>query len=87
MSYENKLNHLGIAPIEPPQLTYANEHRPRQLEERFFYQLLDRCRATLDPPYKFCFTRWSDWHQSIRQEGLLHVLADPVKTLMVLNKE
>ena len=40
-----KAKHLGIR--EAPKrstLSYANAHRPWQLYERLFYQLLDRCR-------------------------------------------
>jgi len=40
-----KARHLGLnkAP-KRSTLSYANEHRPWQLYERVFYQLLDRCR-------------------------------------------
>jgi hypothetical protein len=40
-----KAKHLGIkkAP-KRSTLSYANEHRPWQLYERVFYQLLDKCR-------------------------------------------
>ena len=40
-----KAKHLGLqgAP-KRSTLSYANEHRPWQLYERVFYQLLDRCR-------------------------------------------
>src|SRR5438309_8546743 len=41
---EGKLRHLGIG--RAPQrstLAYANEHRPWQLYETVFYQLLNRC--------------------------------------------
>jgi Transposase DDE domain/Domain of unknown function (DUF4372) len=41
-----KLNHLGLqsAPAKST-LSYANEHRPWELWQRLFYELLDRCRA------------------------------------------
>jgi hypothetical protein len=43
---EGKLRHLGVA--EPPKrstLSYANEHRPWQLYETVFHNLLGRCQA------------------------------------------
>jgi len=41
-----KLNHLGLrsAPAKST-LAYANEHRPCQLWEQLFYELVDLCRA------------------------------------------
>ena len=41
-----KLNHLGLgsAPAKST-LAYANEHRPWELWQRLFYELLDICRA------------------------------------------
>jgi len=41
-----KLNHLGLkaAPAKST-LAYANEHRPWELWQRLFYELLDVCRA------------------------------------------
>ena len=43
---EGKLQHLGL-PDAPKRstLAYANQHRPWQLYQSVFYQLLDRCRA------------------------------------------
>jgi hypothetical protein len=43
---EGKLRHLGL-PQAPPRstLAYANEHRPWQLYEDLFHQLLAQCRA------------------------------------------
>ena len=43
---EGKLRHLGL-PEAPPRATlaYANEHRPWQLYEDVFHQLLSTCRA------------------------------------------
>lgn len=47
-SCEGKLRHLGVR--HPPRrstLAYANEHRPWQLYQTLFGQLLAKCRATL----------------------------------------
>jgi hypothetical protein len=44
-SCEGRLNHLGVK--KPPKrstLAYANEHRPWQLYEQVFFQLLARCQ-------------------------------------------
>lgn len=43
-SCEGKLAHLGIAAPSRTTLAYANAHRPWQLYEQVFYQLLARCR-------------------------------------------
>ena len=43
---EGKLRHLGVE--EPPKrstLSYANQHRPWQLYETVFHELLTRCQA------------------------------------------
>ena len=43
---EGKLRHLGVT--DPPKrstLSYANEHRPWQLYETVFHNLLRRCQA------------------------------------------
>ncbi len=41
-----KLKHLGVhAAPNPSTLSYANEHRPWQLYEKIFYQLLGKCKA------------------------------------------
>jgi hypothetical protein len=43
---EGKLRHLGVK--EPPKrstLGYANQHRPWQLYQTVFHQLLSRCQA------------------------------------------
>lgn len=43
---EGKLRHLGVE--EPPKrstLSYANQHRPWQLYQTVFHQLLSRCQA------------------------------------------
>jgi len=43
---EGKLKHLGL-PQAPPRstLAYANEHRPWQLYEAVFHQLLEKCQG------------------------------------------
>ena len=43
-SCEHRLAHLGIEVPKRATLSYANAHRPWQLYQRVFYQLLDRCR-------------------------------------------
>ena len=43
-SCEGKLAHLGIEAPSRTTLAYANAHRPWQLYEQVFYQLLGRCR-------------------------------------------
>lgn len=52
---EGKLRHLGVenAPARST-LSYANAHRPWQLFEAVFHQLLDTCRG-MAPPKKFRF--------------------------------
>lgn len=43
---EGKLRHLGLtSPPKRSTLAYANEHRPWQLYQTMFYQLLERCRG------------------------------------------
>jgi hypothetical protein len=44
---EGKLRHLGL-PQAPARstLAYANEHRPWQLYEEVFHQLLRQCQST-----------------------------------------
>lgn len=51
-----KLQHLGMqkAPSRST-LAYANAHRPWQLYQQVFYQLLERCRATIGSTHKFRF--------------------------------
>jgi hypothetical protein len=44
-SCEGKLAHLGIETPSRTTLAYANAHRPWQLYEQVFYQLLGQCRA------------------------------------------
>jgi hypothetical protein len=51
---EGKLKHLGL-PRAPSRstLSYANEHRPWQLYETVFHQLLEKCQgAAASPPGK-----------------------------------
>lgn len=54
-SCEGKLKHLGLE-SEPKRatLSYANAHRPWELFERLFYDLLGQCQA-LSPKKKFRF--------------------------------
>jgi hypothetical protein len=51
-----KLKHLGVdkAPCRST-LSYANEHRPWQLYEAVFYQLLEKCQALAKGRTKFRF--------------------------------
>ena len=53
---EGKLRHLGL-PKAPAKstLAYANEHRPWQLYETVFHQLLAKCQAELHGSKKFRF--------------------------------
>lgn len=44
-SCEGKLAHLGIESPKRSTLAYANAHRPWELYQAVFYQLLDRCRT------------------------------------------
>jgi len=44
-SCEGKLAHLGLEAPPRATLAYANAHRPWQLYEQVFYQLLARCQA------------------------------------------
>lgn len=54
-SCEGKLQHLGLATApKRSTLSYANAHRPWQLFERLFYDLLHRCREVA-PGQKFRF--------------------------------
>jgi hypothetical protein len=54
---EGKLRHLGLADTPSRStLSYANEHRPWQLFETVFYQLLTRCQSeALGQKRKFRF--------------------------------
>jgi len=90
---EGKLRHLGL-PDAPKRstLSYANEHRPWQLYQSVFYQLLDRCRERAGPHgFRFknkllsldatlielCASVF-DWAQYRRTKGAvkLHLLLD-----------
>ena len=54
-SCEGKLKHLGLE-VEPKRstLSYANAHRPWELFERLFYDLLAQCQV-ISPKKKFRF--------------------------------
>ncbi|HEV2330281.1 MAG TPA: IS4 family transposase [Verrucomicrobiae bacterium] len=54
-SCEGKLKHLGLE-VEPSRstLSYANAHRPWELYEKLFYDLLAQCQA-ISPKKKFRF--------------------------------
>ena len=50
-SCEGKLQQLGVGQAtKRSTLSYANEHRPWQLFQTVFYQLLERCREVAGPP-------------------------------------
>ena len=90
---EGKLRHLGLA--QGPKrstLSYANAHRPWELFERLFYDLLAQCQA-LSPQKKFRFknrllsldsttvelcARMFDWARWRQTKGAvkLHLLLD-----------
>jgi Transposase DDE domain/Domain of unknown function (DUF4372) len=53
-SCEGKLAHLGITAPTRSTLSYANAHRPWQLYQGIFYQLLARCREVA-PRKRFRF--------------------------------
>jgi hypothetical protein len=53
-SCEGRLAHLGITAPKRSTLAYANEHRPWQLYQAVFDQLLKRCQAVA-PGHKFRF--------------------------------
>ncbi len=54
-SCEGRLAQLGITAPKRSSLAYANAHRPWELYQAVFYQLLARCR-TVAGPKKFRFT-------------------------------
>ncbi len=54
-SCEGKLSHLGITAPRRSTLAYANAHRPWQLYQHVFYQMLDRCRGLAGPKTRFRF--------------------------------
>ena len=92
-SVEGKLNHLGVgnAP-KRSTLSYANAHRPWQLFEEVFMQLLGRCQGIAAPkPFRFKNRLFSldatvidlclemfDWAKFRRAKGAikLHLLLD-----------
>jgi hypothetical protein len=53
-SCEGRLAHLGVTAPKKSSLSYANAHRPWELYQAVFYQLLDRCRG-IAAPKKFRF--------------------------------
>ena len=54
-SCEGKLKHLGITAPNRSTLAYANEHRPWQLYQQVFLQLLQRCQSEVQGKKKFRF--------------------------------
>lgn len=92
-SVEGKLNHLGVgAAPSRSTLSYANAHRPWQLYEAVFHQLLARCQSVAAPrPFRFknklysldasvidlCLSMY-DWAKFRRTKGAvkLHLLLD-----------
>ncbi|HUG77167.1 MAG TPA: IS4 family transposase [Burkholderiales bacterium] len=54
-SCEGKLAHLGIEAPARASLSYANAHRPWQLYEGVFHQLLGRIRGDVGAAHKFRF--------------------------------
>jgi len=54
-AWEGKLKHLGLE-VEPKRstLSSANAHRPWELFEQLFYDLLAQCQA-ISPKKKFRF--------------------------------
>jgi len=54
-SCEGKLKHLGITAPKRSSLAYANGHRPWQLYQEVFLQLLERCRMQVGGRKKFRF--------------------------------
>lgn len=54
-SCEGKLKHLGISAPNRSSLAYANGHRPWELYQKVFVQLLERCRMQVGGKKKFRF--------------------------------
>ena len=54
-SCEGKFKHLGITAPNRSTLAYANEHRPWELYQKVFLQLLERCRMQVGGRKKFRF--------------------------------
>lgn len=92
-SVEGKLNHLGVGDApKRSTLSYANAHRPWQLFEEVFMQLLGRCQGIASPkPFGFKNKLYSldatvidlcldmfDWAKFRRAKGAikLHLLLD-----------
>lgn len=92
-SVEGKLNHLGVGDApKRSTLSYANAHRPWQLFEEVFMQLLGRCQGIATPkPFRFKNKLFSldatvidlclemfDWAKFRRAKGAikLHLLLD-----------
>lgn len=92
-SVEGKLNHLGVGDApKRSTLSYANAHRPWQLFEEVFKQLLGRCQGIASPkPFRFRNKLYSldatiidlclevfDWAKFRRAKGAikLHLLLD-----------
>jgi hypothetical protein len=92
-SVEGKLNHLGVGDApKRSTLSYANAHRPWQLFEEIFMQLLGRCQGIASPkPFRFKNKLFSldatvidlclemfDWAKFRRAKGAikLHLLLD-----------
>jgi Transposase DDE domain/Domain of unknown function (DUF4372) len=48
-SCEGRLAHLGLTAPNRSTLAYANAHRPWELYQAVFYQLLERCRGVAGP--------------------------------------
>ena len=54
-SCEGKLTHLGITAPSRSTLAYANEHRPWELYQKVFLDLLGQCRSKFSGKKKFRF--------------------------------
>lgn len=54
-SCEGKLSHLGIEPVGRSSLSYMNEHRPWQLYQKVFFDLLGYCQSQGNWRHKFRF--------------------------------
>ncbi len=54
-SCEGKLTHLGITAPSRSTLAYANKHRPWELYQKVFLNLLDPCRSKFSGKKKFRF--------------------------------
>ncbi|HET8697961.1 MAG TPA: IS4 family transposase, partial [Gammaproteobacteria bacterium] len=54
-SCEGKLSHLGIEPVGRSSLSYMNEHRPWELYEKVFFDLLGYCQSQGHWRHKFRF--------------------------------